>query len=319
MNEDPRNDHSPNPDPGDQRTGDPLSGGAGGPQSAQQLPPAGWYADPHPQGTGQRFWDGARWTHQTRPDPAAAPAPAQPPYGQDQSPYDPYGQGRPPYGGYAPQPGGYPQPQQGDHQNPWRSQAGFGYPTGRVTADGVRLGGWGARFVALLIDGVLMTVLQVVVLQVFFGDITDAMLRWEQDVMSAVSSGSTNYPSSPADPVYGVTAQWYLYRVLVLLLGFAYFTLLMRFRGASLGQQAMGLRVVPAEHGRGPVALPWSTSLLRNGVWYAAALVGLVPVTFISLLGPLFQMVDIIYGLANGKRQTLHDRFARTQVISTRP
>ncbi|BBX65430.1 hypothetical protein MSAS_46040 [Mycobacterium saskatchewanense] len=28
-------------------------------------PPPGWYRDP--SGRGQRYWDGARWTHRTQP------------------------------------------------------------------------------------------------------------------------------------------------------------------------------------------------------------------------------------------------------------
>ena len=38
----------------------------------QQAPPPGWYADP--QGSGQRWWDGSRWTDHTQ----GAPAPAAP-------------------------------------------------------------------------------------------------------------------------------------------------------------------------------------------------------------------------------------------------
>jgi hypothetical protein len=32
---------------------------------------AGWYGDPW-RGSRQRYWDGARWTAATRPDPATA-------------------------------------------------------------------------------------------------------------------------------------------------------------------------------------------------------------------------------------------------------
>ena len=30
-------------------------------------PPAGWYPDPAPEGDGQRYWDGAAWTHHLAP------------------------------------------------------------------------------------------------------------------------------------------------------------------------------------------------------------------------------------------------------------
>ncbi|WP_316671226.1 RDD family protein, partial [uncultured Propionibacterium sp.] len=234
----------------------------------------------------------------------------QPGYGQQQPPY---GQARP---GYGPQQGGYPY-QGGYQQNPWRSQAGFAYPTGPATADGVRLGGWGARLVAWIIDGILLGVVQAVVLQVFFSDIIDALMSWQRDVVSAISAGSVNYPSGPADPSYGVTTQWYVYQAITIVIGFAYFVLMMRSRGASLGQQAMGLRVVPAEQGRAPAGLPWGTTCIRNVVWYGARLLGMLPV--IGILAGLFQVVDIVYGLVNKRRRTLHDRIAGTQVVSTRP
>ncbi len=45
----------------------------GAQQPPQGAPPAGWY--PNPQGPGQRYWDGARWTDQySQPQPAAQPA-----------------------------------------------------------------------------------------------------------------------------------------------------------------------------------------------------------------------------------------------------
>ena len=44
------------------------------PGAAPQLPPAGWYPDPH-DSTAQRFWDGTQWTeHFAGPQAATAPA-----------------------------------------------------------------------------------------------------------------------------------------------------------------------------------------------------------------------------------------------------
>lgn len=47
-------------------------------ESGQQLPPSGWY--PNPQGEGERYWDGARWTDQYRAPPPdqLAQAPQEP-------------------------------------------------------------------------------------------------------------------------------------------------------------------------------------------------------------------------------------------------
>jgi hypothetical protein len=44
--------------------------------TSPELPPAGWYPDPH-DATGQRYWDGAQWTeHSAVPATATAPADA---------------------------------------------------------------------------------------------------------------------------------------------------------------------------------------------------------------------------------------------------
>ena len=331
MSEDSRTDQNQGSGYGyGQQAGDQIGRQGAGGQAAQQLPPAGWYPDPHPQGSGQRYWDGAQWTHSTRPDPAVTapgqPQPAQPDHGRPQSDhpqaqpgYSPAQPGHPPIQQGQPQPGygqgGYPYA--GGYQQPWRTEAGFAYPSGPATADGVRLGSWGARFVSWLIDSILLVVIQAVVLQLFFRDIVTAMTQWQQDIVSALRSGSTDYPLSPTDPVYGVTTQWYVYQVVVLVLGFVYFLLLTHFRGATLGQQAMGLRVVPVDRGRVPAGLAWAPSLIRIGVLWAGRLIGILPV--ISFVGGLVQLADVIYGLANKKRQTLHCKFSGTQVISTRP
>jgi len=39
--------------------------------------PPGWYPDPEP-GVGERWWDGSKWTNQTRNGPAAVPPPPPP-------------------------------------------------------------------------------------------------------------------------------------------------------------------------------------------------------------------------------------------------
>ncbi len=39
--------------------------------------PPGWYPDPEP-GIGERWWDGSKWTNQTRNGPAAVPPPPPP-------------------------------------------------------------------------------------------------------------------------------------------------------------------------------------------------------------------------------------------------
>ncbi len=67
--------------------------------------PAGWYPDPADDQQ-QRYWDGAGWTHQTRPDPQPTPTSTQPPAGD------------PPAGGVAPPADAEPFPDGGTHPSP---------------------------------------------------------------------------------------------------------------------------------------------------------------------------------------------------------
>jgi Protein of unknown function (DUF2510) len=48
-----------------------ASAGTSTPPAPKAAPPPGWYSNP--QGAGQRYWDGSRWTDQYAPDPAPAP------------------------------------------------------------------------------------------------------------------------------------------------------------------------------------------------------------------------------------------------------
>lgn len=280
-------------------------------------PPMGWYPDPADARL-ERYWDGAQWTRNTRLPPTAPPAGAaaqnpavQGPPAQNpavQNPATPANPGS--YGQYGPR-GNAPQPM------PYRTQAGFA-PSGRPsTADGVRLAGWWARFAALFVDYLILSVVHTLAVAIFAPRIVTAVQAWESDLMAAVSSGSTDIPTSPVDPRYGITTLWAVYSAAMLIVQFLYATLLMHYKGATLGQLALGLRVVPTGRGRDRFGLGWSTSVIRNAAWLVSQAFSLIPA--LSTLGGLLTIVNGAWPLFNRRRQALHDLLGRTQVISTRP
>ncbi|MFT8395520.1 RDD family protein [Propionibacterium sp.] len=326
---------------------------------APALPAMGWYPDPADARL-ERYWDGAEWTRNTRvPPPVSAQAPserAQAPQGQEpvqghgrprEGAHRPAGvphygepqQGEPRYGQSQPgqnQPGeparGRPgQPGDGSWQAqphadrhpamPYRTEVGFAPANGPRTADGVRLAGWWARFAALLVDYVILTLFQTLLLMIFGRGIVAGMQAWQSDVMSAFESGSSDalasVPVSPADPRYGITTQWYIYSAALLVIQFLYATLFMHYKGATLGQMALGLRVVPKDRGRDKFVLPWGKSLLRNAGWLFCQVWTVIP--GLSTLGVLLILVNCAWPLFNRRRQALHDLLASTQMISTRP
>jgi uncharacterized RDD family membrane protein YckC len=135
--------------------------------------PQGWYPDPS-DASQERWWDGVAWTEATRAAEAgfAAPPPPPPTAPIDEPPGGGYAPPPPPGGGYAPPPppgGGYapPPPPPGGPGG----GSGFGGPLppppssyGRNVGYGytahpqVQLAGFWVRFVAALLDGLILSV-----------------------------------------------------------------------------------------------------------------------------------------------------------------
>lgn len=262
-----------------------------------------WYPDPADARL-ERYWDGTQWTRNTRLPPGEVPS-APIPQAQRQPVTD-----------FRPRPG-VPDPRAIPGPMPYRTQAGFAPGPGRMTADGVRLAGWWSRLAALILDYLLITIVQTIALMLFGQRILTAMRAWESDVLAAINSGSADIPLTPADPRYGITTWWYVYNVALLLAQFLYATLMMHYKGATVGQLMMGLRVVHSGQGRARFGLGWSTSIVRNAGWLFCQAFSIIP--RLSTFGVVLTLANGLWPLFNPNRQALHDLLARTQVISVRP
>lgn len=271
------------------------------------MPPAGWYPDPADQ-LQERYWDGAGWTHSTRPAtgsvnaPAAQPLtapPAQPGYPQQSYPQQSY-----PTQAYPQQPG-QPYPgaagQYGVQQQAWAPQ-GVRAARGPLTADGVPLAGWWWRVLAYLIDAVIVGVIAGLITSPWADQLSAATTAWAEDFWAAVEAGSTTYPNI-WDAQYGVVTPWLITSAITVALTIFYATWFLALKAATIGQLACGLRVVPVDQGRAHQRLAVRTALIRNIAWQV---IGAVPLLgFINLVVPLWSR----------KRQTWHDMIARTQVV----
>ena len=295
--------------------------------------PAGWYPDPSDP-TRERYWEGLQWTQHTRAPEAPAAWGGQPygqqpygqsggyPYGQQPGVTQPYGQqpyGQQPYG-QGQQPGGYPYGQQQPGVQPYA----WGYaaqPTGPTTEDGVPLAGWWARLVAFLIDSLLLGLVTSVVTAPLMAPYTNALTVWVDDIMresvqGTLSGDLASVLASMPQPI-GVMGFWpALLGVLApMAVWFLSYLLLTRFRGATLGKMLLGLRVVPTGQGRSTERLGWGAAALRALVWVLPSLSSLgTAFSFLSV----FRYLDGLWAAWDRKRQTLHDKVARTQVIRTR-
>lgn len=273
--------------------------------------PGGWYADPL-DSRRERYWDGWQWSRTTREldlpagvpprpsgygqpgtadgPPAGPPPPS--PYGQNPYAPNPYGQHG--YGQHASGPGGYP----------------TGYPLNVpgqqavATADGVRLAGWWIRVLAVLLDGVIVSLLAAIPNFGVYTAMSQKLAAYFTEGMRAAQGGQSTTPLAITDLLS--TSDQLRLTLVSLLVALVYNVAFVRLKGATPGKLICGLRIVPVDAGRFSGQLPWSTVLIRVGIWVLPKLQGYLV---------LLQLLDSLFPLWHPKRQALHDLAAKTQVI----
>lgn len=179
--------------------------------------------------------------------------------------------------------GGYPPPGYGG--NPGYGAAGYGTP-------GVTYGQMGPRFVARLIDGVIVGAVLGILGAVLLG--------------GAATQVSVDESTGQATGLGAFFAAYFGFLALAIVLGLAYEIGLIATRGATIGKQVMGLKVVSEQTGGVP---GWGPAILR---WLIPQLGGLVCGigALVVLLSPLWDNT--------GRMQGWHDKVAKTLVLSTR-
>jgi uncharacterized RDD family membrane protein YckC len=92
-----------------------------------------------------------------------------------------------------------------------------------------------------------------------------------------------------------------------------YGSLMLRYKGATVGKIACGIAVRLREQ---PGQLPWSAIFVRLLVQQGIALTVVVPVLYLALIW--FPWLDGLWPLWDKKKQALHDKAARTNVVLVR-
>ena len=310
--------------------------------------PSGWYDDPQDP-TQLRYWDGVLWTdHRT---PKAPPAPGataatsslptapttgvpttgvpqadvsvfrQPgPVDQAQpgqtSPPQQYGQqmgqvssgppaypGAPGYPGAAP---GYPAP-------PGYPGTG-GYPgpawgiVVKATPDGVPLASMGSRLGARIVDWLVTGVIIGVLSAGAYSKIIDYFIALFDEMSRQAEAGLKPVQPSASEISAAIGGPLLTVALVTLAVGVLYETLFLVFKGATPGKLVLGIGVRLRER---PGLPPLSAVLLRQLIWA----VGNIPMlSFMGLVG----LLDALWPLWDDKRQALHDKLAKTQVVRTR-
>jgi uncharacterized RDD family membrane protein YckC len=294
---------------------------------------AGWYDDPQDV-SNLRYWDGVQWTHHTspkqRPGTGAGSQGAQGGQGQQQwgaapgdqggasgygqqarsggqqsgyphqqaDPYarssdNPYGQQANPYSGQQPSAGQWQQPMPGGYQRRDDPRA--------FTPDGQPLAGWWHRVGARLLDLIVLVPLALLV-----GSVVTPGL-WEDMMQSAVQDPAAGFSAD----LLARQATWALATGLA---GLAYEVIMTATVGGTVGKLFTGLRVRLREE---PGTPGWGTASLRGLVYQGPGVLSGLVGTF-AFLFSIFNLVNVLWPLWDGKRQAIHDKVAKTNVVRHR-
>lgn len=279
---------------------------------------AGWYDDPE-NADNLRYWDGVQWTDHRSPkqkpnleqagQATASPWGAAP--GQQDAPRT--GQGQQGYGQQGPfgQQQGYGQQDpygQPGQQNPgqWQTPMPGGYQlqqqTGPTTPDGQPLASWWHRVAARLLDLIVLIPLGLLVGAVVTPNLWGAYLDWMTTMTDPMAP-------MPEEITRGLTT----FSLASGVAGLAYEVVMVTMFGGTVGKLITGLRVRLRDQ---PGKVSWGTSAVRGLIYQGPGIVSGMS-TALGFLG-LFSLVNVLWPLWDAKKQALHDKAAKTNVVRAR-
>lgn len=271
--------------------------------------PSGWYDDPTDPEL-LRYWDGVTWTTHTAPrkSPTASASTIGVPQQQEPTTPMPAGSGwqdRPASGGSGYGQGGqYPYGQVPQHpyqQAPQYPQApGAAWmQVGPTTIDGVPLASWGRRFAAWIIDGIIIAVISGILITLFVPSYR-AMI---DDFTRAIEDNNTQAMNNI---VAGSVGTVFLVGLLSYLFASIYAIAFWVTTSQTIGKMALRISVRRTDR---PGPLDLGTAVRRRLLELLSVIPGVNSFYSIILL------LDGLWPLWDERRQTLHDKIARTQVV----
>ena len=197
--------------------------------------------------------------------------------------------GYPPPGGYPGYPA-YPATGYGSGPTPWGPAPGLAYA------------GFWRRFGGYLIDGLIFAVPSLVIFFVIFGS---TISPW---ITAASNAAQNNLPAPQLVlPAGGVA----IFAFLDCAASFLYFGVLVSAWGSTVGQRAVGVRVVCQEDTAKP--LPVGRAVLRAIVWWGAALASFV--TGLGTIVDLAVLLALLWVAWDPRKQGLHDKLGGALVL----
>lgn len=275
---------------------------------------AGWYDDPE-NSDNLRYWDGVEWTHHTSPkrkpnlDQAGQSAQsswgAAPGQATGQEGHAGGAQGGAWQGGHEPgnpYAGGTRPPFQGQQWQPMPGGHQLQHSQGPTTPDGQPLAGWWHRVGARLIDGIVIIVVALLLMPVvvpgYWTELTDFSMS-QPDLLAPV-------PAELAD----MQVRWAL---AVGIFSLVYEIVMVTTLGGTVGKLITGLRIRLRDE---PGKIGWVPSLLRALVYQGVGLLAQLS-TALAFLA-FFPLLDVLWPLWDAKKQAIHDKVAKTNVVRHR-
>ncbi len=174
---------------------------------------------------------------------------------------------------------------------------------------GLEFGGFWRRFGGYLIDIVIVGVVPGLI--VLFTVAGSALSNYVSQANSAAQSGATA-------PQLVLPYSYYLVSGVVSVgLGMLYWGVLVGAWGHTVGQAAVGLRVVRAE--APGERLPVDRALLRALPWWGGGVLGLIGVETLSAIAGLAVLLALLWVAWDPRKQGLHDKIAGALVVRRVP
>jgi uncharacterized RDD family membrane protein YckC len=196
-----------------------------------------------------------------------------------------------------------------------------------ATPDGAPLAGWWWRVLAHVIDTFIVSVVGgILTLPVQVALLSD-LAKVEEDFLHGLETNPEAFP--PLGQFYGDMLGVYQDRLFWLVapglvISLAYVGGMLRWKGATPGKLALGLQVRLRD---APGRLPWSTImtrwLIQFGIMSMLCCIGVARGSWILAgtlfgVGTVFFYLDGLWATWDVKKQALHDKAARTNVVRTR-
>jgi len=282
--------------------------------------PAGWYPDPDPAQSlpdVQRYWDGQQWTEHVHAPAGPPPAGQVPTYpaqaAAEQQPTYPDQRAAGQSPAYPVQASTYPaqvDPAQGSS-----AQGSGGYaqaPGGPATTpDGQQLASWWSRVGAYLLDSLIVKPIVVLLALPWVRQIVSSFGDLMSEAMRAAEAGDVG--PDPAAMMTDLAVPFLIFTLIGLAVNFVYHVGFLKWKAATPGKLVVGLRVRLRET---PGPLSWGTVLLRWLGQFGYGLLGFIPV--LGSILSIYPVVDSLWPLWDAKKQALHDKVAKTNVVRRR-